>query len=245
MTKKCPDCSSYKTIKKGVRRGIQTYFCNTCGKYFSDTRRLKTSLIKKMWCSYVFNKQTIRELVDIYTKDRRTIKRLLDSYKAPQKIHTPRHVHIVVDGTYWGERKEATSWCSVVARDPYTQENLWWMFTKTETTSCYRTMRNDLESLGYTILSVTGDGFGGIREAFSGIPFQMCHVHMERIIIRGTTRNPQTDAGIVLLALVRTLGDTDSHTFRTRLKLYLRQYGDFLNERTINPATHTKEWTHK
>ena len=44
---------------------------------------------------------------------------------------------------------------------------------------------------------------------------------------------------------MRTLGDTDSHTFRTRLKLYLRQYGDFLNERTINPATHTKEWTHK
>ena len=127
----------------------------------------------------------------------------------------------------------------------YRKEALWWTFTKTETTSVYRQMRHDLESLGYTIQSVTGDGFGGIRTAFSGIPYQMCQVHMERIVIKGTTRHPILEAGEVLLALVRTLPDTDSHTFHIRLTQYIEQYRDFLNEKTINPETGEHYWTHR
>jgi hypothetical protein len=59
-------------------------------------------------------------------------------------------------------------------------------------------MREELEALGYIIISVTGDGFGGIR---AGIYFQMCQVHMG-LVIKGTTRNPKLEAGAVLLALV-------------------------------------------
>ena len=106
-------------------------------------------------------------------------------------------------------------------------------------------MRDDLESLGYTILSVTGDGFGGIKTAFFGIPYQMCHVHMERIVLRGTTRNPKTEAGQVLLALVKELKHADSHTFRVRVKKYFELYGSFLNEKTLNIETGKVEWTHR
>ena len=127
----------------------------------------------------------------------------------------------------------------------YTKENLWWTFTKTETTSVYTKMRSELKEIGYTILSVTGDGFGGIKQAFYGIPYQMCHVHMERIVIRGTTRNPQTEAGQVLLALVRTLPETNSYTFRIRLKKYFELFGDFLNEKTLNIESGRMEWTHR
>jgi hypothetical protein len=193
----------------------------------------------------VFGKQTIRELAKCFNKDKRTISSFLETYTSPEKIHYPREVHLVVDGTYFGERKEHTSWCVVVARDMYTKENLWWTFTKSETTSVYRQMRDDLESHGYIILSVTADGFGGIKQAFKGIPYQMCHVHMERIVIRGTTRNPILEAGEVLLALVRTLHDTDSHTFHTRITQYIEKYRDFLNEKTINPATGESYWTHR
>jgi hypothetical protein len=77
------------------------------------------------------------------------------------------------------------------------------------------------------IISVTGDGFGGIRTAFSGIYFQMCQVHMERLVIKGTTRNPKLEAGAVLLALVRNLHDTDSNTFQRRIKQYIEKYRDF------------------
>lgn len=193
----------------------------------------------------MFHKQVKRELAYTYNKDRRTVRSLLETYTPPTKTHTPRPLHLVVDGTYWGERIEDTNWCSVVARDPYQQEDVWWSFPKTETTSVYRQMRDDLEQRGYTILSVTADGFGGIKQAFSGIPYQMCHVHMEQIVIKGTTRNPLLEAGVVLLALVRTLYDTNSHTFHTRITKYIETYRTFLNEKTTNPFTGESYWTHQ
>jgi hypothetical protein len=169
---------------------------------------------------------------------------VLEKYILPEKKHTPRPVHILADATYFGERKEETSWCVVVARDQYVKEDLWWCFVSHETTTVYVDMRKSLERYGYTILSVTGDGFSGIRIAFSGIPFQMCHVHMERLVTTGTTQKPKLEAGVVLLALVKTLKDTTSHTFHIRLKNYVDQYRDFLNEKTCNPETGILFWTH-
>jgi hypothetical protein len=134
----------------------------------------------------------------------------------------------------------------VVFRDPIKKENLWWTCAKTETTSVYLQGRETLESLGYTILSVTGDGFGGIRSAFVGIPFQMCHVHMERLVIKGTTRRPLTLAGQVLLALVQTLHQgTDSTRFSHYLRQYVEKFRSFLNERTTNPLTGEWSYTHE
>jgi hypothetical protein len=202
-------------------------------------------LQKELWKLYVFGKQTIRELALTFTKDTRTIRKELLSYQPPAKVHTPRAIHLVVDGTYFGERLEDSRWCVVVARDEKTKEDVWWTFCDTETTTVYRTMRTDLEQLGYTILSVTGDGFGGIRQAFSGIPYQMCQVHMERLVIKGTTRRPKLEAGIALLALVRFLKDTDSVTFNRYLSQYIEKYRSFLNERSINPFTGQSQWTHE
>jgi len=123
----------------------------------------------------------------------------------------------------------------VVFRDELTHEDIYWDFADTETTWVYAKARGVLESLGYAILSVTGDGFSGIRSGFLGIPFQMCHVHMERLVIRGTTRNPKTEAGTVLLALAKSLHDTDRLTCQRRLAAYFRKYNSFLHEKTFHP----------
>lgn len=134
-----------------------------------------------------------------------------------------------------------------VLKDADTREDLWWGFGQTETTSVYHAGRSALQALGYHILSVTGDGFTGIRTAFVGIPFQMCLVHMERLVIRGTTRNPKTEAGVVLLALVRTLfhPETTSPVFYRRLQAYWQKYQSFLNERTTAPISGESFWTHE
>lgn len=150
-----------------------------------------------------------------------------------------------MDATYFGERKEYSSWCIVVARDMYKKENLWWTFTTRETTSCYLQMKDDLRELGYTVLSVTGDGFGGVKTAFSGIPYQMCQVHMKRIIIRGTTQNPMTEAGQVLLALGKELKNANSYVFKIRIRKYFKLYSSFLNEKTLNIESGRMEWTHR
>jgi hypothetical protein len=200
---------------------------------------------KHLWNGYVFGKQTLRELSSTYGLDKRTIRLKLNKYTSPQKKHNPRTVYLVVDATYFGERTEDSSWCVVVARDHENKEDLLWKFTQTETTSIYHSIHSELQELGYTIKSVTGDGFSGIRSAFQGVPFQMCHVHMERLVTRGTTKNPQTEAGVVLLALVRTLHTTNKKIFNRRLTKYIEKYRNFLNEKTTNPLTGEKYWTHK
>jgi hypothetical protein len=216
-----------------------------CGKFFRNSRRSNIVVTKQIWADYVFGKQTYRELADNYGLDKRTIRNRLEEYVSPPKLHHPRPTYLVVDATYFGERTEETSWCVVVARDPEKQEDLVWRFVETETTSVYINLRKELEELGYTIKSVTGDGFSGIRSAFQGIPYQMCHVHMERLVTRGTTKNPQTEAGQVLLALIRTLHSTTKKTFNKRLNRYIERYNIFLNEKTTNPLTGNKFWTHK
>lgn len=198
-----------------------------------------------VWLAYVFNKQTVRELAEIHHKDRRTLKKVLETYQLPEKVHTPRAVHLIVDATYFGDRLEDTSWCVVVFRDFYGKEDLWWTYAHTETTSVYYEGRHYLEHLGYIILSVTADGFGGIKQAFSGIPYQMCFVHMERLIRKGTTRNPKTEAGQVLRALTLSLFDTNSKTFKRRYTEYLERYAPFLNEKSFNPETGRSDWTHE
>ena len=205
----------------------------------------KSSFKKRIWKQYVFEKQTLRELKQKNGKDRKVIKKSLESYEAPEKIHDPRKINLVADALYFGERKEKTSWCAVVFRDLKRKENLWWNFFNTETTSAYLEGRKYLEHLGYTVLSVTGDGFGGLRQAFNGIPYQMCHIHMERIVVTGTTRKPELEAGIALLALAKTLHYTDGETFKNYLKKYLEKYRNFINEKSVNPLTGKICYTHE
>jgi hypothetical protein len=149
-----------------------------------------------------------------------------------------------VDALYFGKRTNESSWCVIVFRDGLRHENLWWAFADTETTWGYAQGRGHLESLGYTILSVTGDGFGGIRSAFFKIPFQMCLVHMERLILRGTTRSPKTEAGEVLLALGRSLHTTDRNILGRRITLYWKKYSSFLTQTTTHPNG-SWSYTHK
>lgn len=200
---------------------------------------------KSLWKEYVFEKQTLRELKFKYQSDKRTLRQHLDKYQSPIKTHFPRPINLIADALYFGERLAKTNWCVVVFRDLKRKENLWWQFGETETTSIYLEGRYYLEKLGYQILSITGDGFGGLKQAFSGIPYQMCQVHMERIIVNGTTRNPILEAGQALFALGKLLHTTDRKTFNRYLDKYLEKYRDFLNEKTTNPFTGEIFFTHQ
>jgi hypothetical protein len=177
--------------------------------------------------------------------DKKTIRTIIEEYTPPTKEHKPRKIYLVADATYLGKEKNQDPWCRIVFRDPKEKENLWWKSGDEETESIYREGRNYLESIGYEIVSVTGDGFSGLRKGFFGIQFQMCLKHMKDIIQRGTTRNPILEAGKVLLALSKTLHKTDKVTFETRFKQYLEMYRDFLNEKTTSMETGVSEFTHK
>lgn len=73
----------------------------------------------------------------------------------------------------------------------------------------------------------------------------MCLVHMERLIIRGTTKNPILEAGKVLLAISSTLYTTDEYTLLSRVVKFKEMYTGFLNQKAINPLTGESWYMHK
>lgn len=232
-------------IRKGRREGLQKYFCKSCNRYFSNSERRKCVKEKDIWIDYVFHKQTIRELVLKYRLDKKTIHKYLLDYKVKEKKHSPRKVRLLVDALYFGSRLEKTTWCVVVFRDRLTKEDLWWEFSDTEREFVYLKGRKELERLGYEIPSVTGDGLALIRSAFYGIPFQMCLVHMERIIIRGTTRKPKLEAGKALFYLARLLFNIGEEDFKRYMTKYSFKYLLFLSEKTVNEVTGERWYTHE
>jgi hypothetical protein len=91
---------------------------------------------------------------------------------------------------------------------------------------------------------VVCDGLPLFRKLFKGIPLQMCLVHMERIIIRGTTRKPKLEAGQVLLALARSIHTITEEKFNHFMNQYTLKYFHFLNERTTSLSTGESWYTH-
>lgn len=197
-----------------------------------------------MWFRYVFGKQTIRELKEETGYDKKTIFKYLDGIVLPGKEHDPRPIRLVVDATYFGTRIDKTAWGVILFRDSDRKENLWWKYVDHETADYYKEGKEFLERLGYSILSVTSDGFLGLPRVFEGIPFQMCQFHMKQIVVRNVTMRPVTEAGKVLLALSKTLTQTTQEEFDRRLLAFHIRYYAFISERTTHPDG-SKSWTHE
>lgn len=240
-SKKCIFCHSNNLRKKGFQNNHQVWECKECNKKFQSNRKAPPSK-EELFYEFAFHKQTLKELRSLYHVRSSNIQSAIDQFTLPTKVHSPRPIHAVVDATYFGHRENM--FCLTVIRDPYTKENLCWYFGDTEREVVYHNLRLQLENLGYTFLSVTGDGLALIRSAFRGIPFQMCLVHMERIVLRGTTKKPKLEAGKVLLAIGESLHTTNSSILRSRMSRYTLRYFSFLNEKTVNEVTGERWFTH-
>lgn len=220
-------------VKRGVQDGVQTYWCRACNSRFRNKRRNKKH--HRLWNLYVFGKQTIRELKYSTGYEKKTIFKYLAEHQLSAKHHEPRPIHLVVDATYFGTRKDQTAWGVILFRDADRKENLWWKYVSHESANDYREGKEYLESLGYVIQSVTADGFLGLPRVFEHIPFQMCQFHMKQIVVRNVTMRPKTEAGKVLLALAKTLSQTTPEKFLGRLRQFHIRYSLFLAEKTYHP----------
>ena len=242
-SKKCVFCNSLNVKKDGSQNGIQRWKCKECNKKFQANKR---SLPKEeIFCSFVFHKQTFTELSESYHIRHRTLQTIFDEYVLEEKIHKPREIYLIVDGTYFGETGTPNAFCLVVFRDEENKEDMWWKFCEVETHEVYKEGKDYLTSLGYVIRGVTADGLPLIRNVFKDIRFQMCLVHMERIIIRGTTKFPILEAGKVLLAIASTLHTTNKDELRTRVIKYKEMHWEFLNEKAISVITGDTWFVHR
>ena len=188
----------------------------------------------------MFGKRTFSEQSEIYHITSKTLQRQYDEIILPQKVPTPRPICLCMDASYFGEKL-----CAILFRDQKKKEDLHWSFTTTETISEYREGMKILLEQGYTIQSITADGFPGIPKIYEDIPFQYCHFHAVKTITTYTTKRPKTEPGKELLEIIYNLQQFNETSFKNILQRYIEKYQTFLSEESFNPFT-GKSWpTHK
>jgi hypothetical protein len=170
------------------------------------------------------------------------VRRHLDAHNLSQKKHDPRPVVLAMDATFWGRKSGV-----LVARDPVRRENILWKEIVQETPTEYRTLRDEIERLGYVIQGIVLDGKRGVREVFRDMPVQYCQFHQMKTVTRYLTRKPKTAAGQDLRFLTLTLPRTHEKEFTERLKRWHEQWEEFLSERTPCSCCKPKRWpyTHR
>jgi hypothetical protein len=198
--------------------------------------------MEELFYSFTFHKQTFKEVSKSYHIRITEVQRMIDDFVIPQVVHTPREIYLLIDATYFGTREN--KFCLIVFRDNETKRNLWWKFCDTEREAYYREGKLHLESMGYIIKGVTADGLPLFRRLFKNEPYQMCLVHMQRIIIRGTTLNPKLEAGKALLAIANSLFTMSEERFNYFMNQYTLKYFLFLNEKTTSMLTGESWYTH-
>ena len=139
-------------------------------------------------------------------------------------------------GRYWGV---------IVMRDPHRKENLYWEEIITESPSVYQQGILDLSQQGFTIQALVIDGRKGVREAFPGLPIQMCQFHQVRIMTRYLTLNPKLEAGQELRNVSLALSKSTEAEFTKLLETWYRRWQEFLKEKTIDPVTLQWQYTHR
>lgn len=118
---------------------------------------------------------------------------------------------------------------------------IFWDFVLRENYCFYFHNLNQIIELGYVIKGVTSDRNGGLVSALESvlpadIPHQHCLVHLQRFCQSLLTKNPKTEAGKQLLALVRLLNKIHSHYEKNIwLKWFerlLKRYQELVRERS-------------
>lgn len=193
-----------------------------------------------MWHKYARGRGTLQHLSKEYECDAHTIRTILDTYKLATKTHTPRHVTVIIDATYFGR-----GYGILVARDPIQKDNLHCMEIVSETRWAYEAMRKYLENLGYTIHAVVLDGKRGVRSVFKDIPIQMCQFHQWSIIRRKLTLHPKLEAHWKLLRIGMEIPHLSERELTDKLITFEKKWNEFMREKTYILGCNRWYYTHK
>lgn len=178
-----------------------------------------------LWNAFAFEHATIPILAKRFHLSEKTVRVRLDAYVLPAHHPTPRSMAAVIDATRAG-----LSWILAI-RDPHKKETVYAKEVHSETTSAYQAAHAECTAEGFSFVAIVSDGrFVGSPWLFPGIPIQLGHFHMEQIVIRYTTLNPNLVAGQELLALIRTLTTNDEASFSDAFRFFCRTWDEFLKD---------------
>jgi hypothetical protein len=238
-------------IKWGVRNGRQRFFCAACKKLFirkneGASRNQKLKLFRK----WVIGKYTLKELSRESKKSIDTLrilfKKFLDDPPKPQ-VKPNLKCHLTIDGTYF-----KNNFCLLNYYDNDLKRLQYYRTVERENYCDYLSDLEFLKQVGLNIVSITSDGQKGLIKAvdnvFPNVIHQRCIIHIQRLSLAYLTRNPKTQAGIILRQLVKHLHKIDNHDKRDYWIFFFNEWckkcNDFLKDRSIS-ASGRKWYTHK
>ena len=199
------------------------YKCKDCGKQFiGGERRNKSQVIT----DYIEGKQTQAQLAEKYNISERTVRRDLKGMRFVHKIAKYKEVTIQLDTTYWGR-----NFGLMVIKDALRNKVLWHKYVNSETIAQYMEGISWLKSQGFKIYGAVIDGMRGLAQALHPIRVQMCQFHQILITRRYLTQDPDLDASIELLDLVKSITRMDKVSFVGAFNEWYEKYKDVLNER--------------
>ena len=210
-------------IRNGRKNSKQLYKCKECGKQFlGGRRRNKVQVIT----DYVEGKQTLSQLAQRYRISERTIQRDLAGMRFVRKIAKVKDVTIQLDTTYWGR-----NFGLMVIKDALRNKILWHKYVRNETISQYLEGISWLKSNGFRIYGAVIDGMRGLAQALYPIPVQMCQFHQILITRRYLTQEPELEASIALLSIVKNITKMDKESFVGAFNDWSEKYQNVINER--------------
>ena len=206
-----------------MRGRKQMYKCKDCGKQFiGGKRRNKSQVIT----DYIEGKQTLRQLALRYDVSERTIRRDLTGMRFVHSISKYKDVTVQLDTTYWGRH-----FGLMVIKDALRNKILWHKYVRNETIAQYIEGISWLKSQGFKIYGAVIDGMRGLAQALYPTPVQMCQFHQILIIRRYLTQEPDLEASVQLLDLVKSITRMDKESFIGAFNEWYEKYKDVLNER--------------
>ena len=143
-----------------------------------------------------------------------------------RKIAKVKDVTIQLDTTYWGR-----NFGLMVIKDALRNKILWHKYVRNETISQYMEGISWLKSNGFRIYGAVIDGMRGLAQALYPIPVQMCQFHQILITRRYLTQEPELEASIELLSLVKNITKMDKESFVGAFNDWSEKYQNVINER--------------
>jgi hypothetical protein len=193
-------------VKNGFKLQRQRYLCKSCGKQFTFRQHIDFQLL---YNDYVFGKQTLKQLSQKYKISISTVQRKLALVHSTRIISSSKNVIVLMDTTYWGRKFGV-----VVMKDARTGKILWRKFIfRKETLSDYCQGVDWLLENNFKIEGIVCDGLRGMFQIFSNYRIQMCQFHQVSIVRRYLTLNPELEASVELLNIVKQLCHTDKESF--------------------------------
>jgi hypothetical protein len=218
------------------------YKCRTCQKQFQSTKK-KSNKNLLIYQNYVIGKQTLSQLCSSLKISKPTLVKQFDKLTLPVFDPKPREIILILDATYFGKKKDKDG--LLIGKDWITKEIVYFDFIQTENKEVFLKCKNDLEYKGFKIIALVVDGRVGIKDIFKGVLIQMCQFHQVQIINRYLTKKPKLTPSKQLKTIIESLTRSSYKSFQTRFSYWLEINQDFLNEKTTNPKTNKKQYTHK